>query len=73
MPEPAADAPAAARADLDRAAYCRQAHPMVLAAYREVIARWVRQRREVEVIKAERARGEVDRELGHMGSARNAG
>jgi hypothetical protein len=29
----------------------------VLAAYRSIIARWVRQRREAKIIEAERARG----------------
>jgi hypothetical protein len=32
-------------------------HPAVLAAYRPIIARWCRQRREAAIIEAERARG----------------
>ena len=33
------------------------AHPAVIAAYRTIIARWVRQRREAQIIEVQRTRG----------------
>ena len=49
-PRPAARPPTA---QLEAPARRSRAHPAVLAAYRSIVARWVRQRREAKIIEVE--------------------